>query len=1223
MNQSLRSAAEIARPRSLRSKPGLRWLLLRLGLAGLVTFSVSQADGQPVSPDEAGMPLFQGFAREDYGGHAQNWDVVQDTKGFLYVANNGGVLQFDGVSWRKIRPGSKVARSLAVGSQGRVFVGGAAEIGYLALGPQDEPRYVSLVDQIPEADRQFSDVWKTHALPTGAVYFQAEERLFRWHEGALDVWKPEIKFRRSMVVNGKFYVIDRQGEFFVLEDDALHLASFGAPFAETRPTGLFPHGPNTLLVATRSHGLRICQTGSTDPDPCESHGSPELNEFLKQVELYSGTLLPEGVLALGTRRGGLVLIDSEGRLLRVFDKSTGLRSDSVWALAPDRDGGLWLGLNDGLNRLEMRSPLSVFDSSLGLPETTFHVARHSNQLHAATSRGVSKLERARNSLPRFVPIPEVQGFCWALISTPEGLLAGCAEGLYNLDPGRRIWEDPHNTVYAMHRSHSDPNKLYLGLRDGVARLAFEAGTWREEGRIPGIWEQIRSIVEDDSGHLWLGTRAEGVLRIEADASLDDSRVRRFGVEEGLPDTWLEVHTVAGQVRVLGSLTLYRFDPKTEGFLPDDSFGPRWIMELTEDSQGNVWIVSGEDSVVARPTPEGGYFLSPTGLRRIPEPRPMEVVAEADGSVWVLSTQRLVRLDTTVELEPDPDYPVWVRRITSADGSVLHDGPHGHSRDHVVWPYENNALRFSFAAPRFDGLEHTEYRTFLEGFDEEWSDWSTETYRDFTNLWEGGHTFRVQARDVYRLVSHEDQFTFRILPPWYRTWWAYGVYTSAFAMLLAASAQLYRRRLHRERINNARLRELDRLKDEFLANTSHELRTPLYGIIGLAETMHDSLTNDRPAEEQNPQFRTQLATMIHSGHRLARLVGDLLDFSSLERGELDLVRQPLVLRTLVAQVYTLVRPLAESKQLALTTAIPEDLPRVDADERRLEQILLNLVGNAIKFTREGEVEVLARAHGGEVSITVRDTGPGIAAEDRERIFRAFEQADGSAARRVGGTGIGLAVSRRLVELHGGELTVESSPGAGSSFTLTLPRAASSAETPSVAFPPDGAETPIPTPSMGVPADAPTQTGLERESPSDAGRRILVVDDEPVNRLILRSQLENAGYEVYEAADGFQALEQLEAADLLLLDVMMPRKSGYEVCRELRRRFSPVDLPVIFVTAKSRPEDLEEGFAAGGNDYLGKPVGMGELLARIRFHLESARTRRSDRFQETPEGAPEVL
>lgn len=422
-------------------------------------------------------------------------------------------------------------------------------------------------------------------------------------------------------------------------------------------------------------------------------------------------------------------------------------------------------------------------------------------------------------------------------------------------------------------------------------------------------------------------------------------------------------------------------------------------------------------------------------------------------------------------------------------------------------------------------------------------------------------------------------------------------------LLLVSLLLYNR--YRERAVNRRLRTLDQLKDEFLANTSHELRTPLYGIIGLAESLIDGAAGELPESA-----RAHLAMMVASGRRLTALVDDLLDFSKLKHQSLELDARPVDLYALVDVVLALSRPLVASKDLRLRNAVPRDLPPASADENRLQQILHNLVGNAVKFTEAGEVEVSAAVReskgtpkGGPAQLLVRvkDTGIGISKEQQEQVFEAFRQADASTEREFGGTGLGLAVTRQLVELHGGTLGVESAPGEGATFFFDLPVAdalpAGAPVTPAV-------EMPVLRSLGGIAGNGPELSPPLADAGGWAAASILVVDDEPVIRQVLVNQLGTRGHEIVQAASGPEALALVEqrSFDLVLLDVMMPRMSGFQVCRTLRERHSLEDLPVIFLTAKSQVSDLVMGLAAGANDYLPKPVSKPELAARVETHLE---------------------
>ena len=409
--------------------------------------------------------------------------------------------------------------------------------------------------------------------------------------------------------------------------------------------------------------------------------------------------------------------------------------------------------------------------------------------------------------------------------------------------------------------------------------------------------------------------------------------------------------------------------------------------------------------------------------------------------------------------------------------------------------------------------------------------------------------------------------------------------------------------------NEELSRLDRLKDEFLANTSHELRTPLNGIIGLTESLLLGVAG--PIEGA---ARSTLDLIASSARRLASMVNDLLDFSRIQHGDMQLNLQAVDLAAVTDVVLALSNPLIGSRNLKLLHE-PGNIPLVLADEARLEQILLNLVGNAIKFTKEGTISLSYRvlATPGEsepryVEVTVSDTGIGIPPDRQQIIFDAFSQADGSVAREYGGTGLGLSITRKLVELHGGRLGVFSRAGEGSRFFFTLLIADSSARNDSKPADSTGSrpsETGQRLPTGVAVAAASAEQAPEDSNGPHTGVRTLIVDDDPVNLQVLSNHLALEGHSVIAADNGREALRLLESEqefDLILLDVMMPGLSGYEVCRVLRESFSETELPVIMLTARNRISDLIAGLESGANDYLTKPFEPRELIARARTMLK---------------------
>ncbi|MBK9577673.1 MAG: response regulator [Fibrobacteres bacterium] len=388
--------------------------------------------------------------------------------------------------------------------------------------------------------------------------------------------------------------------------------------------------------------------------------------------------------------------------------------------------------------------------------------------------------------------------------------------------------------------------------------------------------------------------------------------------------------------------------------------------------------------------------------------------------------------------------------------------------------------------------------------------------------------------------------------------------------------------------NAELGRLSHIKDEFLANTSHELRTPLHSILGMTE----SVLEDR-AIALGSESRASLKQVVSSARRLNRLVDDILDAAKLEAGELVLRRDSVALDALAAEVLASFQANADRKGVKLLSRVDRDLTRVWVDADRLTQVLCNLVGNSLKFTDAGFVEIAARNAGERVEVSVSDTGIGVPEGDREKIFLPFEQAGGG---KRGGTGLGLSICRKLVQMHGGTLRLEPRAEGGSVFLFTLPPT------------PHGAPPALARPASVGDGETDTTTVIATTMPSPSaeaasGWTVLAIDDERINLEIVRKILTGRGIRVVLASDGRQILDLIgeHRPGLVLLDVMMPLRDGFEVCEEIRTAHAPWELPVLFQSARSQAEDVARGFACGGNDYVFKPFVRQELIARVEAHL----------------------
>lgn len=396
--------------------------------------------------------------------------------------------------------------------------------------------------------------------------------------------------------------------------------------------------------------------------------------------------------------------------------------------------------------------------------------------------------------------------------------------------------------------------------------------------------------------------------------------------------------------------------------------------------------------------------------------------------------------------------------------------------------------------------------------------------------------------------------------------------------------------------NEQLRISDKLKDQFLANTSHELRTPLHGIMNIARTV---LSKEKHVMDGKSSRDMELLVTI--SRRMSHMIDELLDVARLQEKRVVLRKEALHVSSVVSGVFDMLEFMTEGKPVKLKLDMGP-MPAVFADEKKLVQILFNLVHNALKFTDEGTVTVSAEVRNGQAVIHVADTGAGMDEETQLRVFKPYEQG-ASGVNDGGGIGLGLTISKQLVELHGGELTVSSKPGKGSTFSFTLPLAtpadlaSGSLSSPAA----DGNDNAGGAWSFPDAAAVEWAAAIEPSAPSASQGKvnIIAVDDDPVNLKVLGSILSEDQYNIRLAASAKEALELLSAEqwDLLIADVMMPHISGYELTRKVRENFSLSELPVLLLTARSQPEDIYAGFLAGANDYVTKPVDALELRYRI--------------------------
>jgi serine phosphatase RsbU (regulator of sigma subunit)/streptogramin lyase len=794
----------------------------------------------PSATAETGVPYFTNHdprAGSELIGY-QNWAIAQDRRGVMYFGNSAGVIEYDGVEWRVV-PVAGTARSLAADADGTVWVGGQGDLGLLEPGALGGTRFRSLRNELPPGDRDFTDVWKTHALD-GRVFFQAYSHLFRWDGRRFTVWRPSSRFHMSFLIRDTVYVREEGRGMLALRGERLELLEWGAEFADDRVYVMLPYGSDALLVGSRERGLFVVDENGVRPFATEAES------YLENSQIYHGTVLADGTFAIATLRGGAVLLDRDGRLLHILDRSLGIQDSTVYCVETDDRGGLWMALDRNLARVQIPAAFTVFGEMTGLVGAVQSVLRYEGTLLVATTQGVYRLgpPRATNGRPgtvnSFEPVSGIATQSWHLVDVDDRVLVATNDGVYRVD-GLRATRVTELQTLTIEPSSAHPGRLYLGLIDGLAVLERTAAGWRLAGRVDDLNDEVRTVVEGDDGMLWVGGRYHGVVRL--DVRGDDPQAwsaSRYEEGDGLPvgAGLPRLSLVGDRLLAATSAGVLRYDATRDAFGATTEFGPRfaepdtWITRVREDHRGDVWMVTESGIGVARRTSDTveSWFDAP--FRQLSPRGVWDLTPEPDGVVWFGTSDGLIRYDPGVSSPAPPAFRAIVRSVRRLldDRMVFHGAsPVTGEPVRVTLPFADNSLRFAFAAPA-PGLENAvEYSVRLDGQDDRWSSWTREVKREYTNLAEGRYTFRVRARLPGGEISDDGRWSFEIRPPWFRTVWAYLGYVAfgvtallGLMQLMVARARHVERREAEDRRRRFELQRAQRIQRNMLPSAPPRL-----------------------------------------------------------------------------------------------------------------------------------------------------------------------------------------------------------------------------------------------------------------------------------------------------------------------------------------------------------------------------------------------------------------
>lgn len=796
--------------------------------------------------NQNGLPFITNYPPELYGASEQNWAIAEDVRGVMYFGNyDGSILQYDGKSWEQIKvPNLSIVRSLAVDSAGTIFVGAVGEFGYLQPDSLGQMNYVSLSEQLDTTMQEFQNVWKTHCIGN-KVYFNTTNEIFIFENFVFKKAIPLDKgFFFNFVAGSRFFLTNYYEGLYEIKNDSLHQIEQGDFYAQKSVFSILPldNAGQRFLVATRMRGLFVYDALATDSSRANKVFENEANDYLKQNLIYHGVKLSNNRFAFATLQGGIVVVDNQGKLLNIINKDAGLIDETITYLyaANGKNGLLWAALNHGIANIDIQSPLRMVSQKMNLRGTVYTLIRHKGRLYAGTSLGVSYLIFNQNNLPVFKNILGISDQSWEFLQFPlpgtqdTVLLVGTNVSVYQIDGGlsRPILPDSKYFTYSLHASRFDSAKIYIGDANGIAVAKYTDNQWIDERYIAILEAEVRDLEEDKYGNLWAGTSYKGVFRLRPHEQIADSMlIDHFTVANGLPsDKDITMEWTGDSLLFLTEGGIYYFDENEEEFLPCRKFGdildyegvPWGILHLEEEGNKAVWLNlynKNENKVIRLVKQNNGeYLLQDTFLRRLPPLTAKAMYNDAGSVLWISISGDLFSVDLNRSFEFFEQFHTIIRQVKTTNDSLLFAGSYyskpadsygiprlvGLEQPQALVPvleYSHNNLVFEFAAPYFAAEDQLVYSFYLENFDEDWSLWTSESRKEYTNLPENDYVFHVKARNIYGTESQEATFRFQVLPPWYRRVWAYVLYLIVAGAFIWLMVVLNTRRL---RLKNEQL-----------------------------------------------------------------------------------------------------------------------------------------------------------------------------------------------------------------------------------------------------------------------------------------------------------------------------------------------------------------------------------------------------------------------------------
>lgn len=1016
-----------------------------------LSFVMFQLAGQSLT----GLPAIHNITAKDYNSFPQNFAATQDKRGLIYIANTYNVLEYDGVNWRKFpEEGRLLGRSILASSSGHVYVGSVKDFGYLKKNTAGKLEFNSLSNQIPTALRNFTYIINILETKDG-IYFQAKEAIYLFKNFKfIEAYQPKGQFSNFQLVDGDLYVSDSKEGLFSLTGHQLQAVNKGAFFLDKQVYHIGKDQVGKQLIFTSS-GIYHYH------DELENYQllteTTFLQHLLQSAQVSCIIPLLNGTIAIGTKNKGLIIYESEEEY-NWISKDKGLIHNNIHHLFFDQNNRVWAMTGKGISVVDYYSPLRYIDERHGFEGRGYVSTTYQRKLYISGSTGTFKqrsskqFEQIPNASPSFF-LDEFDGKLYS--ATRENIIQVHENGQHQIIYPKKTW--------VMRALKHYPNKIIAGTDNGLLIFNQTKTGLQFSHKVKDFHAHSRWIQEDEHGNIWVAFQSKEVIKLRFNANMDlITKKQSYTTKDGLPEQvnyivyTLNQPNGEAKVIVTTELGLYQYHATTDRFELDPDFellnGKGFVHPIIQGKSGKIyWQKNGEKGILT-PNTQGGYtlykhpFMPLKGIWS-------EWIQELDAHRVAFSCgSGLVIYDQRKDYKTPNTFNTRIRKVIAKD-SLLYCGNGTLGQGKQV-PYAANTLNFEFAATFFEKPELNQYRFQLVGFDETWSEWSTKTEKEYTNLPGGKYTFQVMAKNLYDDESEIVSYAFQILQPWYFSrlailgyialgigflWlvlWLNSIRMRHQKQKLEAIIREHTEEIHQQKeelevqaeeimgqaehlqLVNERLIKLDQFKQNMTSMIVHDLKNPLGAIIGIAPS--------------GSRIESEAKQMLN-------LVTNILDVNKFENTDIQLNTKNYTLCEIGRSAMTQVDMLIAEKQIQLDIQVEkEEWVHVDFD--LMERVMVNLLTNAIKYTpNNGTITLSSETVANKwVRFGVSDTGQGIPEEQLDQIFDLYRQVEAKNSGKVRSTGLGLTFCKMVVEAHEGDIEVKSTLNQGTTFYLTLPK-----------------------------------------------------------------------------------------------------------------------------------------------------------------------------------------